>query len=78
MLRNRRDTMIDKELLEILACPACKSGLRYDEENQKLICLDENRDTREFKKGESCGLIYSIKDDIPIMLIEEAEVPSAV
>ena len=61
--------MIDKELLEILACPACKSSLRYDEENQKLICLDENRDHREFKKGESCGLIYSIKDDIPIMLI---------
>ncbi len=67
--------MIDKELLEILACPACKSSLRYDEENQKLICLDENRDTREFKRGEPCGLIYSIKDDIPIMLIEEAEKP---
>ncbi|HDL63766.1 MAG TPA: Trm112 family protein [Proteobacteria bacterium] len=69
---------MDKELLEILACPACKSSLKYDEENQKLICLDENRDSREFKRGEVCGLIYSIKDDIPIMLIEEAEVPSAV
>ncbi len=69
--------MIDRELLEILACPACKSGLRYDEENQKLICLDENRETREFKRGEPCGLIYSIKDDIPVMLIEEAEKPSA-
>jgi len=68
--------MIDRELLEILACPACKSGLRYDEENQKLICLDENRKTREFKRGERCGLIYSIKDDIPVMLIEEAEKPS--
>ncbi|MDP8235156.1 MAG: Trm112 family protein [Candidatus Erginobacter occultus] len=69
--------MIDQELLEILACPACKSGLRYDEENQKLICLDQNRETREFKRGEPCGLIYSIKDDIPVMLIEEAEKPSA-
>jgi uncharacterized protein len=68
--------MIDKELLEILACPACKSGLRYDEENQKLICLDQNRETRKFKRGEPCGLIYSIKDDIPVMLIEEAEKPS--
>jgi len=67
--------MIDKELLEILACPACKSSLRYDRDNQKLICLDENRDNREFKRGEKCGLIYSIKDDIPVMLIEEAEVP---
>ena len=68
--------MIDQELLEILACPACKSGLRYDEENQKLICLDQDRETREFKRGEPCGLIYSIKDDIPVMLIEEAEKPS--
>jgi uncharacterized protein len=69
--------MIDQELLDILACPACKSGLRYDEENQKLICLDQDRETREFKRGEPCGLIYSIKDDIPVMLIEEAEKPSA-
>ncbi len=69
--------MIDQELLEILACPACKSGLRYDEENQKLICLDQDRETREFKRGEPCGLIYSIKDDIPVMLIEEAEKPSS-
>ncbi len=69
--------MIDQELLEILACPACKSGLRYDEENQKLICLDQDRETREFKRGEPCGLIYSIKDDIPVMLIEEAEKPAS-
>ena len=67
--------MIDKELLEILACPACKSGLQYDEANQKLICLDESRDTREFKRGERCGLIYPIRDGIPVMLIEEAEKP---
>ena len=68
--------MISQKLLQILACPACKSGLRYDGENQKLICLDQNRETREFKRGEPCGLIYSIKDDIPVMLIEEAEKPS--
>lgn len=68
--------MIDKELLDILACPACKSALKYDEENQKLICLDENRDTRQFKQGEPCGLIFSIKDGIPVMLIEEAEDPN--
>ena len=54
--------MIDKELLEILACPVDKSGLIYDEENQKLIC-------------EKCGRRYPIRDDIPIMLIEEAELP---
>ncbi len=67
--------MIDKELLDILACPMCKSNLKYDEQNQKLICLDENKDSREFKKNERCGLIYSIKDGIPIMLEEEAEKP---
>ena len=70
--------MIDNELLEILACPACKSGLEYDRENQKLICKDENRENREFKRGERCGLIYPIKDDIPVMLIEEAEKPADV
>jgi len=70
--------MIDNELLEILACPACKSGLEYDRENQKLTCKDENRENREFKRGERCGLIYPIKDDIPVMLIEEAEKPADV
>lgn len=52
--------MLKKELLDILACPACKGELTYDEENQKLIC-------------NSCRLKYRIEDDIPIMLIEEAE-----
>lgn len=52
--------MLDQELLEILACPQCKGELEYDRENQKLIC-------------HTCRLKYDIKDDIPIMLIEEAE-----
>jgi hypothetical protein len=55
--------MLDKELLEILVCPKCKGDLEYntkDPDNQKLIC-------------HACKLKYSIKDDIPIMLIDEAE-----
>jgi len=68
--------MLDKELLDILACPKCKgkmvvrneSGkeeikqydLEYDEKNQRLIC-------------HNCRLKFKIEDDIPIMLIEEAE-----
>jgi len=52
--------MLDKELLEILACPKCKGDLEYDAENNYLIC-------------HKCRLKYPIKDDIPIMLIEEAE-----
>jgi uncharacterized protein YbaR (Trm112 family) len=49
-----------QELLDILACPQCKGDLEYDRENEKLICW-------------ACKLRYSIEDDIPIMLIDEAE-----
>ncbi len=51
---------LDKELLEILACPKCKGELVYKEEEQVLVC-------------EACRLRYPIRDDIPIMLIDEAE-----
>ncbi len=68
--------MLQKELLDILACPVCKSGLQYEPEKNTLTCLDENRAAREFKKGERCGLIYRIEDDIPIMLEEEAQKPA--
>lgn len=50
---------IDKELLDILACPQCKGDLVYDAEKDSLICR-------------ACKLIYPIRDDIPVMLIEEA------
>ncbi len=50
--------MISKELLEILVCPKCKGELKLTKEG--LIC-------------ERCKLIYPIKEDIPIMLIEEAK-----
>lgn len=49
---------VSKELLEILACPKCKGELK--ERNRKLIC-------------NSCRLKFDIEDDIPNMLIEEAE-----
>lgn len=52
--------MLDRKLLEILACPLCKGDLIYDEQNHKLVC-------------EKCRLKYPVKDDIPIMLIEQAE-----
>ena len=54
--------MIDKELLEILACPACKGDIIYDQENEKLIC-------------QKCRRRYPIRDGIPVMLIDEAELP---
>ena len=52
--------MLDKELLDILACPKCKGDLEYKSEENQLICNE-------------CRLIYSVKDDIPVMLIDEAE-----
>jgi uncharacterized protein YbaR (Trm112 family) len=51
---------INPELLEILACPKCKGEIHLNEAEDGLIC-------------ESCRLVYEIRDDIPIMLIEEAK-----
>lgn len=50
---------IKKELLDILACPACKGIIKHNEEKDTLICQD-------------CRRSYPIKDDIPVMLVEEA------
>ena len=50
--------MIDKELLDILACPACKADVELKE--NKIVC-------------KSCGKKYPIKDGIPIMLIDKAD-----
>lgn len=52
--------MISKELLDILACPLCKSDVIYDEGKDKIICV-------------KCGKAYPVKEEIPIMLIEETE-----
>ena len=51
---------INQELLDILACPQCKVEIRLNDAEDGLIC-------------EACRLIYEIRDDIPIMLIEEAK-----
>lgn len=50
---------LSKELLEILACPQCKGDLVYREEENSLSC------------GE-CRLIFPVKENIPVMLIDEA------
>ena len=54
--------MIDAKLLEILACPLCKTEVKL--EGQSLVCVQ-------------CGRRYPIRDGIPVMLIEEAEQPKA-
>ncbi len=51
---------INKELLEILACPKCKGELNLTADETGLDCR-------------ACKLRYPIRDDIPVMLIDEAE-----
>jgi uncharacterized protein YbaR (Trm112 family) len=51
---------ISGELLGMLACPQCKGELVYRAEKPSLDCL-------------SCALSYPIRDDIPVMLVDEAE-----
>ena len=51
---------ISKELLDILACPKCKGTIYLNKTEDGLFC-------------EKCKLLYEIKDDIPIMLINEAK-----
>ncbi len=50
---------LSKDLLEILACPKCKGDIRLTEKGDGLIC-------------DRCKLLYPVKDDIPVMLIDEA------
>ena len=50
---------MDKTLLDILACPSCKGSLHHQKSQQELICP-------------ACRVAYPIRDDIPVMLIDEA------
>ncbi len=52
--------MINKKLLEILVCPVCKGELEYKEKEDILVCW-------------RCELAFPVKNDIPIMLVEEAK-----
>ena len=51
---------IKQVLLDILACPKCKGYIYLNEKSNGLIC-------------DACSLMYEIRDDIPIMLIDEAK-----
>lgn len=52
--------MITRELLDIIACPLCKTDVRL--EGDRIVCTN-------------CGRRYPIREDIPVMLIDEAELP---
>lgn len=53
---------VDKELLDILVCPSCRGEVLYQADPELIVCT-------------KCGLAYPVRDDIPVMLIEEAEKP---
>lgn len=52
--------MISQELLGILACPRCKEGVLLNETKDALVCR-------------KCRLLFEIRDDIPVMLLDEAQ-----
>jgi uncharacterized protein len=51
---------VSEELLEILVCPKCKGKIHLNDKKNGLVC-------------DTCRLVYEIKEDIPIMLIDEAK-----
>ena len=53
---------VDQELLEILVCPNCRGEVDYREAEAVIVCL-------------ACGYRYPVRDDIPVMLVEEAGKP---
>jgi uncharacterized protein YbaR (Trm112 family) len=54
---------ISPELLEILRCPQCKAKVEIDPQATRLKCVNAD-----------CSLVYPIRDEIPVMLVEEATV----
>jgi uncharacterized protein YbaR (Trm112 family) len=88
-MTNRKGAiMVSKELLDILACPACKGDLKYDAQKDTLTCLAKHCpqcgmavDAQGVCTDAECGktstqfvgLEYRVEDNIPIMLIDEAK-----
>jgi uncharacterized protein YbaR (Trm112 family) len=53
---------VDPKLIELLVCPACRGDIQYKDRRNLIICTQ-------------CGLHYPVRDNIPIMLIDEATQP---
>lgn len=51
---------LSEKLVKELVCPKCRGPLEYQEKNKRLVC-------------HTCRVAYSIADDVPVMLIDEAE-----
>ncbi|MBI1757700.1 MAG: Trm112 family protein [Actinobacteria bacterium] len=55
---------VDPDLLAILACPDCHASLTAAEDAAELVCT-------------GCGLAYPVRDDIPVLLVDEARRPGS-
>jgi uncharacterized protein len=55
---------LDDWLLEIIVCPNCRAALRVDDAASELVCT-------------GCGLAYPVRDNIPVLLVDEARRPDA-
>ena len=64
-MKSENTNTLSQTLLDILACPACKGKIEYVEADEKLVCRGE------------CQRRYPIRNGIPVMLIDEAELPAA-
>jgi hypothetical protein len=53
---------LDPSLLEIIVCPDCHGALAVDDDASELVCT-------------KCGLAYPVRDDIPVLLVDEARRP---
>jgi uncharacterized protein len=53
---------LDPALLDLIVCPDCRGSLAVDEAASELVCT-------------SCGLAYPVRDDIPVLLVDEARRP---
>ncbi len=52
--------MLSKELLDIICCPKCHADLIYDSQANTLTCTQ-------------CRKVYAVKDDIPILLVDDEQ-----
>ena len=57
-----RPMNLDRHLLDVIVCPACRQSLAADEAAQELVCV-------------GCGRAYPVRDDIPVLLVDEARKP---
>jgi uncharacterized protein YbaR (Trm112 family) len=54
---------LDRHLLELVVCPHCRQSLAVDEAAEELVCV-------------GCGYAYPVRDDIPVLLVDEARKPA--